>query len=216
MKLYGFWRSSATWRVRIALAHKGLDYEYVPVKLARTGGEQDEAAFRAKNPMGRVPVLELAVNGATRRLAESMAILELLEETHPTPPLLPKDAFLRARARQLAMLVVSGIQPLQNTSVQHWVEAELHADGPAWIARWVTHGLAALEALTRETAGAFSVGDELSFADVCLVPQLYFARRFSLDLSPYPALVRIDATCAGMPAFEAAHADKQPDAPTVA
>ncbi len=218
MKLYGFWRSSATWRVRIALAHKGLDYEYVPVKIARTGGEQDEAPFREKNPMGLVPVLELELGPGrtTRTVAESMAILEMLEEEHPTPPLLPKEVFLRARSRQLAMLVVSGIQPLQNTSVQHWVEAELHADGPAWIAHWVTRGLAALEALTRETAGDFSVGDAPSFADVCLVPQLYFARRFSLDLSLYPTLVRIDATCAALPAFEAAHASKQPDAPTVA
>jgi maleylpyruvate isomerase len=209
MKLHGFWRSTATWRVRIALAHKGIVYEYVPVKIARTGGEQDEAPFREKNPMGRVPVLEM--DG--RRLAESMAILEMLEETHPTPPLLPKDAFLRARARQLAMLVVSGIQPLQNTSVQHWVESELHADGPAWISHWVTHGLGALESLTRETAGKYSVGDEISFADVCLVPELYFARRFSLDLAPYPTLVRIDEACSRLPAFEAAHATRQPDAP---
>ncbi len=210
MKLYGFWRSSATWRVRVALAHKGIAYEYVPVRIARTGGEQDEAPFREKNPMGRVPVLELDDG---RRLAESMAILEMLEETHPAPPLLPKDTFLRARARQLAMLVVSGIQPLQNTSVQHWVEAELHANGPAWIEHWVPRGLAALETLTRETAGTYSIGDALSFADVCLAPQLFFARRFGIDLGPYPTLVRIDEACAKLPAFEAAHANRQPDAP---
>lgn len=210
MKLHGFWRSSATWRVRIALAHKGIAYEYVPVRIERTGGEQDEAAFREKNPMGRVPVLELDDG---RRLAESMAILEMLEETHPTPPLLPKDTFLRARARQLAMLVVSGIQPLQNTGVQHWVESELHADGSAWIHHWVGKGLAALETLTRETAGTYSLGDALSFADVCLAPQLYFARRFAIDLARYPTLVRIDETCAKLPAFEAAHANRQPDAP---
>ena len=148
-----------------------------------------------------------------RRIAESMAILEMLEETHPTPPLLPKDTFLRARARQLAMLVVSGIQPLQNTSVQHWVESELHADGPAWIHHWVGHGLAALETLTRETAGTYSIGDELSFADVCLAPQLFFARRFAIDLAPYPTLVRVDEACAKLPAFEAAHANRQVDAP---
>ena len=111
------------------------------------------------------------------------------------------------------MLVVSGIQPLQNTSVQHWVESELHADGAAWIAHWVTQGLEALETLTRDTAGVYSIGDDPSFADVCLVPQLVFARRFALDLAPYPTLVRIDAACGKLPAFESAHANRQVDAP---
>ncbi len=210
MKLYGFFRSTASWRVRIALAHKGLDCEYVTVHLRR--GEQHQADFLEKNPIGHVPVLELILDGQERRVAESIAILELLEELHPAPALLPKDAFLRARARQLALLVVSGIQPLQNTAVQLWVEQELHADAPAWARHWVTRGLDALEKLTRETAGRYSVGDALSFADVCLVPQLHFARRFSIDLEPYPTLMAIDAVCAPLPAFVRAHADNQPDA----
>ncbi len=212
MRLYGFFRSTATWRVRIALAHKGLTYEYVPVHLRR--GEQHGPEFLEKNPIGHVPVLELQLDGRERRVAESMAILELLEELHPEPPLLPRDAFLRARARQLALLVVSGIQPLQNTAVQLWVEQELHADAPAWARHWVTRGLDALEKLTRETAGRYSVGDALSFADLCLVPQLHFARRFQVDLQPYPTLRAIEAACAALPAFVRAHADNQPDAGT--
>jgi maleylpyruvate isomerase len=210
MKLYGFFRSTATWRVRIALAHKGIEHEYVPVHLRR--GEQHRPEFLEKNPIGHVPVLELTLDGRERRVAESIAILELLEELHPTPPLLPEDAFLRARARQLALLVASGIQPLQNTAVQLWVEQELHADAPAWARHWITRGLAAVETLTRETAGKFSVGDALSFADLCLVPQLHFARRVDVDLAPYPTLRAIDAACAPLPAFVRAHADNQPDA----
>lgn len=209
MTLYGFWRSSATWRVRIALAHKGLAHEYVPVDLIK--GDQHQPAHRARNPMGSVPVLDLEVDGRPRRLAESMAILELLEELHPEPPLLPKDRFLRAR--QLALLVVSGIQPLQNSSVRLKLE-ELHADPDAWTRNWNLRGLEALEKLAGETAGRFCVGDAPSIADVCLVPQLYFAsRRAGLDLAPFPTLRRVDAACAELPAFQKAHARNQPDTP---
>jgi maleylpyruvate isomerase len=212
MRLYGYWRSSATWRVRVALAHKNIPYAYVPVNLRKDGGQQNTPAFRAKNPMGRVPVLELELDGATRLLSESMAILELLEERFPDPPLLPKDAFLRARTRQLAMLIVSGIQPLQNTAVQLYIENEMHMDATPWIRRWVTSGLAAVETLARETAGTYAIGDDVTFADLCIVPQLFFARRFAIDLAQYPTLVRIDEACAKLPAFEAAHARNMPDA----
>ena len=212
MRLYGFWRSSATWRVRIALAYKNLPYEYLPVDLRKDGGEQNKPPFRAKNPMGRVPVLELDLDGTPRLVSESMAILELLEERWPTPALLPRDAFLRARARQLAMLIVSGVQPLQNTGVQLYIENELHLDATPWIRHWVTNGLAAVETLARETAGTYAIGDAISFADLCIVPQLYFARRFAIDLAPWPTLVRVDEACAKLPAFEAAHARNMPDA----
>jgi len=212
MRLYGFWRSTATWRVRIALAHKGIPYEYVPVHLTRAGGEQHLAPFRTLNPMRHVPVLELEAGGRTHRLAESMAILEFLEERVPVPALLPTDPLLRARARQLAQIVVSGIQPLQNTKVQHWVKTELHADATAWAQHWIRLGLEALEPLTAETAGAFSIGDEVSFADVCLVPQMNFATRFGVDVSQYPTLCAIENACASLPAFAVAHSDQQPDA----
>ncbi|HUB06299.1 MAG TPA: maleylacetoacetate isomerase [Myxococcales bacterium] len=212
MTLYGFWRSSATWRVRIALAHKGLRFDYVPVNLGT--GEHHRPEFHAKNPMGSVPVLELDVGGRPRRLAESLAILELLEELHPEPPLLPKDSFLRARARQIALVAASGIQPLQNTSVRLYVEQTMHADAAAWIRHWNVRGLDALEKLVGETAGRFAVGDAPSFADACLVPQLYFAsQRAGVDLAPYPTLRAIDAACARLPAFAAAHAKNQPDTP---
>jgi maleylpyruvate isomerase len=212
MTLYGFWRSSATWRVRIALAHKSLAFDYVPVNLGR--GEQHDASFRAKNPMGSVPVLELDIDDRPRRLAESLAILELIEEQHPTPPLLPADSFLRARARQIALLVASGIQPLQNTHMQLYVEKEHQRDPKEWIRHWNVRGLEALEKLVAETAGRYAVGDELSFADVCLVPQLYFAsERAGVDLAPYPTLRAVDAACAALPAFLKAHAKNQPDTP---
>jgi maleylpyruvate isomerase len=210
MKLYGFWRSTATWRVRIALGHKGLAYEYVPVNLV--AGGQHEESFRQLNAMPHVPVLELELDGQTRHIAESVAIIELLEELHPSPPLLPSDAFRRARTRQLALLVVSGIQPLQNLAVHRWVKSELGGDEQAWCRHWITRGLVAVEALARETAGRFAVGDEVSLADVCLVPQMSHARRFGIDLGPFPTLVAIDAACAGLPAFVAAHADAQIDA----
>jgi maleylpyruvate isomerase len=212
MKLYGFWRSSATWRVRIALAYKGIEYEYVPVHLRRGGGEQHRPEFRAKNPIGFVPVLELSIDGRERRLGESLAILELLEELHPSPALLPTDGFLRARARQIALLIAADVQPLQNTVVRDWVERELGADGSAWTRHWVTRGLEAVEALVRETAGTYAVGDAVSHADACIVPQLYNARRFGIDTEPYPTLRSIEAACAALPAFVAAHASNQPDA----
>jgi maleylpyruvate isomerase len=210
MKLYGFWRSTATWRVRIALAYKGIEYELSPVDLV--GREQHGAEFAARNPMRHVPVLAVEEGGRTWHLAESMAILEWLEERYPEPPLLPRDPMLRARARQLAMLVVSGIQPLQNSKVQTFVRDELHADDVAWIKHWVGAGLAALEALVRETAGRFAVGNALSFADVCLVPQLAFARRFGIDLDGLPTLLSIERTCEQLDAFQRAHANQQPDA----
>jgi maleylpyruvate isomerase len=211
MKLYGFWRSTATWRVRIALRYKGIAHEYEPVNLGKNGGEQNSAAFREVNPMRQVPVLELTHANAVRRLTQSMAILEYLEEAFPDPALLPTDAFLRARARQLAEMIVSGIQPLQNTSVQRWVKDELGRDERLWTHHWVTRGLDALEPVACETAGAFLVGDAVSFADLCLVPELHFARRFGVDLAPYPTLTRIESACAKLPSFEGAHAERQPD-----
>lgn len=213
MRLHGYWRSTATWRVRIALAHKGVAFTYVPVDLAPDVGQQHSAAFRAKNPMRHVPVLELPEGGRVHHVAESLAILEFLEERWPEPALLPADALSRARARQLALLVVSGIQPLQNTKVHRWLDEELHVDGRAWIHHWVTLGLDAMETLARETAGTYAVGDALSYADVCLVPELHFARRFAVDMDRYPTLLGIERRCVGLPAFVAALPERQPDAP---
>jgi maleylpyruvate isomerase len=212
MKLYNYWRSSSSWRVRIALNLKGLAYEYVPVHLVKDGGEQHSPAYRALNPMRMVPTLEFEEGGTVRHLSQSLAILEYLEERYPSPALLPAEFWARARVRMMAELVNSGIQPLQNLAVLQRVKGELKGDDKAWAAHWVDRGLAALHTLVQQTAGRYCMGDDVSFADVCLVPQLYSARRFGVDLAPYALLTRIEAECAQLAAFQAAHADKQPDA----
>jgi maleylpyruvate isomerase len=212
MKLYSYWRSSCSWRVRIALNLKGLSYEYAAVHLVKDGGEQHTEAYRALNPMRTVPTLEVTEGGRVRHLAQSMAILEYLEERYPSPALLPADAWGRAHVRMLAELVNSGIQPLQNLSVLQRIKNELKGDERAWPAYWIERGLTAFQTAVKETAGTYCHGNSVSFADICLVPQLYGARRFGVDLKPYELLTRIEAACAGLPAFQAAHADRQPDA----
>lgn len=210
LKLYGFWRSTATWRVRIALEYKGIGYDYEPIDLSKGVEKQLSDEYRAKNPMRQVPLVEIAGGGL--RIAQSLAIIEYLEESFPEPRLLPQEPLFRARARQLAEMINSGIQPLQNTSVQAYVKDELKSDEKAWTRHWVARGLAALETVTTETAGTFSIGDSLSLPDILLVPELSFARRFSIPLDAYPTLTRIEAACADLPAFARAHADRQPDA----
>jgi maleylacetoacetate isomerase len=198
--------------VRIALAYKQIPYDYQPVHLVRDGGEQHGDAYRAVNPMEQVPSLELEVGGAVRRISQSVAIIELLEERFPEPPLLPADPYLRAKARQLAELINSGVQPLQNRYVLQRVKDELGADDQAFARHFIDRGLAAFQATAGEVAGKFSVGDKATVADVFLVPQLYHARRFGVDLAKLPILTRIEAACMELPAFHAAHADRQIDA----
>jgi maleylpyruvate isomerase len=212
MKLYSYWRSSCSWRVRIALNLKGLAYTYEAVHLLKDGGQQHSDAYRALNPMRTVPTLEFEEGGGVKRLSQSLAILEYLEERYRTPALLPSEPLLRARARMLSEMVNSGIQPLQNLSVLQFVKGELKSDDKAFGAHWNARGLAALEAAVKETAGTYCLGETVSFADICLVPQLYGARRFAVDLTPYPTLTRIEAACEKLPAFQAAHPDRQPDA----
>nr|BDT37462.1 maleylacetoacetate isomerase [Myxococcus sp. MH1] len=213
LRLHNYWRSSASWRVRLTLHLKGLPFEYVAVHLLKDGGQQNSDAYRAVNPMRTVPTLEWTeADGTERRLSQSLAIVELLQERFPTPPLFPEDSYLRARTRMMAEYVNSGMQPLQNLAVLQRIKSELKGDDKAWGAYWNARGLEALETMVQPTAGRFCVGDTVSLADVCLVPQLYGARRFALDLSPYPTLLRIEAACAEHPAFHAAHPDRQPDA----
>jgi maleylpyruvate isomerase len=213
MKLYNYWRSSASWRVRIALALKGLAYDYVAVNLVKDGGEQRSEAYRAMNPMAQVPTLEvIEEGGTTRHLTQSLAIIEYLEERYPTVPLLPSDVYLRARARALAEVVNSGIQPLQNLEPQRYVREELKGDAAVWTRYFIARGMQALEALAAETAGDFLVGDAPTVADICLVPQMVSARRFGVDPAQFAVLSRVEARCNTLDAFRAAHPERQPDA----
>ncbi len=211
MKLYTYFRSSAAWRVRIALAWKGLAYEPVFVHLAR--GEHTRPEYLARNPQGLIPLL---VDGDVE-IAQSLAILEYLEEKHPAPPLLPRDAAGRARARQLALAIACEIHPLQNPRVRSFVARDLGLGDEAGLrfaGAWIARGLAELEALVARSpaTGRFCHGDAPTFADVLLVPQLYNARRGRLDLAPYSTLVRIDAECTALDAFASTAPEKQPDA----
>ena len=210
MKLYNYWRSSASWRVRIALAYKNVAYQYIPINLM--ANEQQSDDFLAINPLGQVPVLEWEDVGQVRRLSQSMAILELLEEQFPNAPLLPADAYARGVARMIAEMMNAGIQPLQNLRVAVYVEQRFEEDRAKWNAHWIEEGLAALETVVCKTAGEFCVGNTVTIADCCLIPQLYAARRFGVELLSYRTLARIEATCQQLPAFRAAHAEQQPDA----
>ena len=206
MKLYNYWRSSASWRVRIALAYKNIPYEYVAVNLLE-GANRGEG-YRAMNPIAQVPTLVLDDG---RQLSQSLAILEYLEETVPRPSLLPSEPFLRGKARQLAELVNSGIQPFQNLPlIARYNEQGL--DAKALVGGDIKRGLDALAASAEPFAGKFLVGDAPSFADVCLAPQLNAARRFGLDVAGWPLLARVEEACNALPAFHIAHADRQPDA----
>jgi maleylpyruvate isomerase len=209
MKLYNYWRSSASWRVRIGLALKKVSYEYVPVNLIRDGGEQNGDAYRAVNPMAQVPTLELDDG---RQLSQSLAILEYLDETIAEPPLLPRDPYLKARARQLAELINAGIQPLQNTNTIKQLKAR-GVDEQEWLRYFVARGLDGLEASAAATAGRFLVGDAPTLPDLCLVPQLHHARRFGLSVAGWPLLARVEEACAALEPFALAHAERQPDAP---
>ncbi|MEZ4365863.1 MAG: maleylacetoacetate isomerase [Kofleriaceae bacterium] len=209
-RLHGYWRSGATYRVRIALGLKQLGWETVPINLlAPAGGAHLSASYRATNPQAQVPTLELPDG---RRLTQSLAIIEFLEEAHPAPALLPSDRYLRARTRALAEVVNSGIQPLHNLTVARRLKAA-GVDDAAWAKDVVTTGLTAFAALLADVAGTCCVGDAPSLADVLLVPQLYSARRYGVDLATLPRLTAIEAHLHDHhPAFAAAHPDRQPDA----
>lgn len=213
MILHNFFRSSASWRVRIALNLKGLDFEYESVHLRRNGGEQFSPAYRVLNPQALVPVL--AVGGL--HLTQSLAIVEYLDETHPDPPLLPKDPAGRARVRALAMDIACDLHPLNNLRVLKYLAEHLGASDEAkseWYRHWVALGLQGLEAtLARDPrSGRFCHGDAPSLADCCLVPQLFQARRFGCDVSSYSTLLAIEERCNALPAFQKAAPGVQPDA----
>jgi len=210
--LHNYFRSSASYRVRIALNLKGLDYRYVPVHLNRNGGEQFSAEFKALNPHALVPVF--AEPGV--QLTQSLAILEYLDEKYPQAPLLPASVEDRAYVRQLALAVACEIHPLNNLRVLKYLSGTLGVSDAAkndWVQHWIRLGLAALEAeLARSPRrGVFCFGDTPTIADCCLVPQLFNAQRFNVDLGDYPTLAAIDRACQALPAFAQAHPARQPD-----
>lgn len=212
-RLFTYWRSSSAWRIRIVLAWKGLPWEASSIDLGRADGEQNGVAYRRVNPAGRVPTLTWTdPEGQPRVLTQSMAIFEYLEREHPTPPLLPDDPWLRARARELALTIVADTQPLQNSRVLKELKAR-GVDEHDWARRVIAEGLTALEARSRDTAATFLVGEAPTWADVCLVPQLYNARRFGLDVSAFRTLLRVEAACQILPAFVSSEPTAQPDAP---
>ncbi|TGE00613.1 maleylacetoacetate isomerase [Methylobacterium nonmethylotrophicum] len=210
MKLYGYWRSTSSYRLRIALALKGVVPEQVPVHLVRNGGEQRGEAYRRINPQGRVPSLALDDG---RVLIQSPAIIEYLEEVYPDPPLLPADPVARARVRGVAAIIGCDIHPLHNVGPLDHLRRDLgrpEEEVGAWIERWIAEGFAAVEALIDGEGYCFGSGPGL--ADVYLVPQVYAARRFAVPLEPFPKIRRAAALAEAHPAFQAAHPSRQPDA----
>jgi maleylacetoacetate isomerase len=215
LTLYDYWRSSACYRVRIALNLKDMPYTAKPVHLLDNGGEQHSAAHRALNPQETIPVL---VDGA-RVIRQSLAILEYLDEVHPEQALLPSAARDRAHVRGLAQLVACDIHPLNNLRVMQYIEREYGVQQPErerWMRHWMEEGLRAFEAILDADAatGMYCHGESPTMADACLIPQVYNARRFGIDLSPYPMIRRIDEKCLSLAAFDAARPERQPDAPS--
>lgn len=213
MKLYSYYRSSASFRVRIALAWKGLDYDYVPVHLLKDGGQQFSAEYRALNPASLVPALQ----DEGRVLTQSLAIIEYLDETHPQPPLLPGDAAGRARVRSLALSIACEIHPLNNLRVLGYLAKTLGASEEqknAWYRHWVETGLGTVEAMLAgdPRTGRYCHGETPTLADVLLVPQIFNAQRFDCRLDHVPTVMRIHAQCMTLPAFAGAVPAVQPDA----
>jgi maleylacetoacetate isomerase len=215
LELYSYYRSSSSYRVRIALALKGLDYKYHAVHLLRNGGEQHAPAYKALNPQELVPTL---IDGEFT-LTQSMAILEYLEEKHPKPALLPKDTERRAYVRQLSLISVADIHPLNNLRVLQHLSSEFgvtQEQKNTWYHKWLRQGFDAMEKLLERSpfrTGPYCCGDEVTMADICLVPQVYNARRFELPLDAWPLIAEIDKNCLKLEAFRAASPERQPDAP---
>lgn len=210
MKLYTYWRSTASYRVRIALAMKGVEAEQSYVHLVRDGGENRKPAFRAVNPQMRLPALEL---GDGTVLTQSPAILEYLDEVYPAPPLLPGDAIGRARVRAVAATIACDIHPLHNVGPLNHLRQRLDIPEDQvsnWIGTWIGRGFEAVERLIEDDG--FCFGEEPTLADVCLIPQLYAARRFAVPLDAYPKILRVEERAAAHPAFVAAHPSRQLDA----
>jgi maleylpyruvate isomerase len=210
LKLYSYFRSSAAYRVRIALNLKGLPYEMVPIHLTKDGGHQRKPEFVAVNPQMRVPALTLD-NGDV--LTQSLAIIEYLDETHPKPPLLPADAVARAKVRAVAQMIACDIHPLNNLVVLQYLKRGMKHEQPeidTWYHHWVIEGFKAIEAMV--WPGPYICGRDVTLADICLVPQVFNARRLKVPLDAFPKIVAADAACLKLAAFDKARPENQPDA----
>ena len=210
MKLYTYFRSSAAYRVRIALNLKGLSSEMISIHLQKQGGLNKRPEYRAVNPQMRVPALQLDSGDV---LIQSLAIIEYLDEVYPKPPLLPRDPLERAKVRALAQMIACDIHPLNNTSPLRYLKHQLGQDQAkidAWYHHWILEGFEPLETMLRPAPYAF--GGEVTLADICLVPQVYNARRLKVPLDRFPKIVAVDAACAKLGPFEQARPENQPDA----
>ena len=210
MKLYTYVRSAAAYRVRIALTLKGLPYEMAPIHLTKEGGKQRTPEFAAINPHKRVPALQLSSGEV---LTQSLAIIEYLDDIHPEPALLPADALERAHVREIAQMVACDIHPLNNLLPLQYLKRVLKHEQPdidAWYHHWVTEGFTAIEAMIKPAP--YACGSHVTLADLCLVPQVYNARRLKVPLDKFPKIVAVDAACQKLPAFDKARPEKQPDA----
>jgi maleylpyruvate isomerase len=210
LKLYSFFRSSAAYRVRIALNLKGMPCEIVPIHMRKEGGQHRKPEYRSINPQMRVPALELN-NGDV--LTQSLAIIEYLDEVHPEPPLLPADPVERAKVRAIAQMVACDIHPLNNLLVLLYLKNALkheQADIDAWYHHWVIEGFTAIEAMIKPSP--YACGARVTLADICLVPQVYNARRLNVPLDKFPKIVAVDAACLKLAAFDKAKPESQPDA----
>lgn len=210
IKFYGYFRSSAAYRCRIALNLKGISYKFVPVHLRRDGGDQKKPEYLAINPQGLVPALE--VEGTV--LTQSLAIIEYLDEVYPMPAFMPSTAIARAKVRSFAEIIACDTHPLQNLRVLQYLKQELNQPQDAvdqWCQNWIYKSLTACESLLRGSAHDFAFGNAPGLADICLIPQLYAAERFHVDLSSMPKLNKIRRLCEALPAFAESHPDRQPD-----
>jgi maleylacetoacetate isomerase len=210
VKLYTYFRSSAAYRARIALNLKGLAFHTISIHLTKDGGKQKQPEYRAINPQMRVPMLEL---DSGQRLLQSLAIIEYLDEVYPDPPLLPKDPVERANVRAVSEIIACDIHPLNNTSPLNYLKNELghtQAAVDSWYAAWVSAGFDAIEALIKP--GPYAFGSVVTIADICLVPQVFNAKRFKVPLERYPKILAADAACAKLAAFDMARPENQPDA----
>lgn len=211
--LYTYWRSTAAWRVRIALNLKNVAVDLVPVHLGRDGGEQHAEAYSSINPNRTVPALVLADGSA---IVQSLAAIEYLDEIHPDPPILPADPVARAKARMLAQVIACDIHPINNLRVGNYMKerfSHTQDDVVEWMNHWMKLGFSAFQELVPPEA-PYCCGEDLTIADLCLVPQLFNARRWGLDLTPFSRLTEIEQRCAVLPAFRDAHPDNQPDSET--